>query len=141
MAIYYSDLYTNLLANRFLEPGEKIVERARARHAPWYAKLFFWLKRDYLLVATTRRLIIFTHQPGILRPLGLASAEAHPWSALTEVAPKGLLGQKLLLRAQNGWKNTFKLSGLFVELGSRKFSQGVAQAWKQGRALPAGRAA
>jgi hypothetical protein len=141
MAIYYSDLYANLLTTRFLEPGEKILERARAQHAPWFAKLLFWLKKDYLLVATTRRFIIFTHKCGLLRPFGLTSAEAHPWNALAEVTPKGLVGQKLRLRAKNGWKNTFKLSSFFVERGSRKFSRGVAQAWEQGRALPAGRPA
>jgi hypothetical protein len=136
MATYYSELYVNLLTKALLEPGEEIVAKSRANYAPWYSKLLFWLKRDELLVATNRRLIVLIHRARFLRPFGLTEVESHVWTQQSEVAAKGLFGWNLLIKNQAG-KRVFDLRPSNVEKPTKTFSKSALAAWQNGRGLPA----
>jgi len=136
MATFFSKLYVELLSKAELEPGEVITAQTRSDHAPWYTKFLPWLKRERLLLATNRRLIIFTHGAGFIRPSGLLSAQSLPWSQVGEAAAKGLFGSSLALKTPTG-KQVFQLSASYVEQPTKGFAKVTAETWAKGRALPA----
>ena len=136
MATYFSKLYVDLLSKAELAEGEVIIAKMRSNHAPWYTKFLPWLKRERLLLATNRRLLIFTHGAGFIRPSGLLASESLAWSQVGEAAAKGLFGSSLALKTQAG-KQVFQLSASDIEQPTKSFAKVTAETWQNGRSLPA----
>jgi hypothetical protein len=89
-----------------------------------------------LLLATNRRLLIFTHGGGFIRPSGLLSSESHSWSQVGDAAARGMFGSSFAIKTSAG-KKVFQLSPWNIETNTKGFAKLAAETWKNGRALSA----
>lgn len=94
--MFFSDLHVQILARGILEPGEQLVGQTVTSYMPWWA--FGFIRRQYLVLATDRRLVLVDHRYSFLQPLEqrLHQVDSITWSNVQELKVKGLFLKKKL---------------------------------------------
>lgn len=86
--MYFTDLHIELLSRSLLEPGEQLVSQTTTDYFPWWA--FGLINRQYLILATDRRLILIDHRmrwfPFALK---MHSVESLKWENVQEARVAG----------------------------------------------------
>ncbi|HVH43832.1 MAG TPA: hypothetical protein VM925_15875 [Labilithrix sp.] len=137
--MFFSDLHVELLSRGVLEPGESLVAKTVARYRPWWALGF--VDREYLVLATDRRLVLLDHRAGffgLIWPTRLFAVDSIPWAQVQEAKVKGLFKKKLRVIGQGERgpvKLSMKLSGwpfgpLLAMKGNIQGAKNVAQAFQ-----------
>jgi hypothetical protein len=137
MAIRYSDAYVDTIARAHLQQGEQIIGRAAGVHRPWYTLgiMLFW--KNYLVIATTHRLLLVEHRRGFLYDR-LEAVHSVPWNAVSNAKVSGLIGKKLKL-AYEQKKLTLRLPGFLGPIPRNVAgAKSVSATWQQARSLMAG---
>jgi hypothetical protein len=99
MNYYFSDLHVELLSKAVLQPGEQLLGKTVTLYNPWWA--LGLIRRPYLLLATTHRLVLIEHNFTFLHAaVKLTAVESIPWQQLQELRLKGLINKKIRLRGQ-----------------------------------------
>ena len=57
------DLYVNTVA-KSLEPGEQVLHRDSASHAPWWSMSIPTSQNQYFVLATSQRVLLVKHKKG-----------------------------------------------------------------------------
>jgi len=94
--MFFSDLHVQILARGILEPGEQLVGQTVTSYMPWWA--FGFIRRQYLVLATDRRLVLVDHRYSFWQPLEqrLHQVDSMTWSNVQELKVKGLFLKKKL---------------------------------------------
>jgi hypothetical protein len=94
--MFFSDLHVQILARGILEPGEQLVGQTVTSYMPWWA--FGFIRRQYLVLATDRRLVLVDHRYQFWQPLEqrLHQVDSITWSNVQELKVKGLFLKKKL---------------------------------------------
>ncbi len=91
--MYFTDLHIELLSRSLLEPGEQLVSQTTTDYLPWWALGF--INRQYLILATDRRLIIVDHRMRFFPfALKLHAVESIPWAQVQEARVTGFFPLK-----------------------------------------------
>lgn len=140
--MFFTDLHVQLLARGILEPGEQLLGQTATSYMPWWA--FGFIRRQYLVLATDRRLVLLDHRYGFLMPTvqRLHAVESIPWSNVQDVQVKGLLKKKLRVRGaseRGPISLTMKIPNTFFGLLA-PMKDNVAGARNVAAAFPAARA-
>jgi hypothetical protein len=141
MSLFFSDLYVDTLAKGLLQPGEQVLHRVSARHAPWWAMGIPMFASQYLVLATTQRLVLVRHKRGFFTGDRMESVDSLAWSQVSDVKLSGLFAKKTMrLRAQ-GSTGPVDLSlgvmgGMFEIPKNVDDGKAIAQRFGQMKALP-----
>ena len=144
MPIRFTEQHAASLALSHLAPGESVVYRARGVERPWWTRLlfvlgtFFW--RDYLLVATQRRLLLLRHK-GLFGGYAAKSCESTGWDEL-ELCDLGWgVFRKTLHLATAGkrWRRTIALHRFRMK-GNFPGAKGIVSMWQHHQAFAQRRA-
>ncbi len=94
--MFFSDLHVQILARGILEPGEQLVGQTVTSYMPWWA--FGFIRRQYLVLATDRRLVLVDHRYSFWQPLEqrLHQVDSMTWGNVQELKVKGLFLKKKL---------------------------------------------
>jgi hypothetical protein len=95
--MFFSDVHVQLISRGLLEPGEQLLGQTVTDYLPWWA--FGFINRQYLVLATDRRLILVDHRVKFFPvALYMHGAESIPWSQVQELRVKGFLKKKLRIK-------------------------------------------
>lgn len=138
----FSDQQITQMVGPQLVPGERILSRARGVEKPWYSRLFsrlgslFW--RNYLLVATDRRLFLI-HHAGLLGGKKVKTMDTLAWAELDQVhLGWGIFNKNITVKSQSrGYSKTVSL-GRFWMKDNFGGAEQMVQTWGQARTLPSG---
>lgn len=94
--MFFSDLHVQILSRGILDPGEQLVGQTVTSYMPWWA--FGFIRRQYLVLATDRRLILVDHRYSFIQPLEqrLHQVDSIAWSNVQDLKVKGLFLKKKL---------------------------------------------
>lgn len=107
--MFFSDLHVDLLSRGLLQPGESLVSKTVGTYKPWWG--FGFINRQYLVLATDRRLILLDHRAGffgLISPQHLFAVDSLPWSQVQEAKVKGLFNKSIKI-AGHGERGAVKL--------------------------------
>jgi hypothetical protein len=141
--IKYSDLYVQTLARGLCEPGEQFVAAGAASYQSFWTFNIPWFRHDYLLIATSERLIVADHRRGLIFDR-MDQIQSFPWSQLSNIKIGGIFTKKLTVKDHT---NRAVLSAKLPKLllnplkGNAQSMKTVVQTWEQRRALGAGQQA
>ena len=137
--IKFTDLYINTVARGFCAPNEHIIAvTAGTPQSFWTFRLPFF-RHDYLVIATSERLLVIDHRKGLLFDR-MDAAQSYSWQEIGLLALKGVFTKRLVVKdAQQKVLLNAKLPKLFL---SPVKNAGVAaevavQTWEQRRQLGA----
>jgi hypothetical protein len=94
--MFFSDLHVQILSKGILEPGEQLLGQTVTSYMPWWA--FGFIRRQYLVLATDRRLVLVDHRYTFWQPLEqrLHQVDSMTWGNVQELKVKGLFLKKKL---------------------------------------------
>lgn len=138
MALYFSELYVNTLSKALLQPGEQLVARASATHAPWWTMNIPMLASQYLVLVTSQRAVLVRHKRGWLTGDRMEEIKSVPLQQIEKCKVSGFLFQKKLTIRGNGVALSLRVRGGFLEIpnnldGARRLADVVQRT----KALPA----
>lgn len=141
MALFFSDLYVDTVAKGLLQPGEQVLHRVSASHAPWWSMGVPMFASQYLVLATTQRLVLVRHKKGLFTGDRMESVDTLPWSQISEVKLSGMFAKKTMRVKANGSAGPVDLSlgvtgGMFEIPKNVDDGKAIAQRFGQMRALP-----
>lgn len=142
MSLRYSDLHLQILTRGLLDPGEQLTGHVATLRSPWYG--FGLLTKQFLLVATDRRLLVVEHTKSwIYRAFVISRVESVPWSNVEELALRGLIAKtklRLVARTSRGTeKLSMKIPGMFAPIRDNgRAGRAVVATFQAQRALPPG---
>lgn len=141
MSLFFSDLYVDTVAKGLLQPGEQVLHRVSASHAPWWSMGIPMFGSQYLVLATSQRLVLVRHKKGFLTGDRMESVDALPWSSISEVKMSGMFAKKKMRVKAQGSTGPVDLSlgvsGGFLEIPKNvDDGKAIAQRFGQIRALP-----
>lgn len=142
MSLFFSDLYVDTVAKGLLQPGEQVLHRVSASHAPWWSMGIPMFGSQYLVLATNHRLVLVRHKKGFLTGDRMESVDTLPWSSISEVKMSGMFAKKKMRVKANGSTGPVDLklgvSGGFLEIPKNvDDGKAIAQRFGQMKALPA----
>ena len=107
--MFFSDLHVQLLSRGILEQGEQLLGQTVTSYMPWWA--FGFIRRQYLVLATDRRLVLVDHRYGFFRPTTqrLHGVDSMAWSNVQEAKVTGLFLKKKLKVRGNGERGPIAL--------------------------------
>jgi hypothetical protein len=138
--IKYSDLYVQTLARGLCEPGEQFVAAGAGSYQSFWTFNIPWFRHDYLLIATSERLIVADHRRGLLFDR-MDQVQSYPWAQVSNMKIGGLFTKKLTVKDHT---NRAVLSAKLPKMlmnplkGNAQSMRTVVQTWEQRRALGAG---
>lgn len=135
--IRYSDAYIETIARAHLQQGEQIIGRTAGVLRPWYSFgiMLFW--KNYLVMATTHRLLLVEHRRGFIYDR-LEAVHSIPWAAVNSAKVSGLIGKKLKLAFEHQ-KMTLRLPWFLPPVPKNiAGAKSVGATWEQARAIMAG---
>jgi hypothetical protein len=98
--MFFSDLHVQLLSRGILEPGEQLTGQTATSYVPMWA--FGFIRRQYIVLATDRRIILVEHRFNMFRAsFQLHAVESIPWATVQEARVTGFLKPKLRIRGQS----------------------------------------
>lgn len=108
--MFFSDLHVQILARGILEPGEQLVGQTVTSYMPWWA--FGFIRRQYLVLATDRRLVLVDHRYSFWQPLEqrLHQVDSIMWGNVQDLKVKGLFLKKKLHVQGVGERGPIKLT-------------------------------
>ena len=144
--MFFSDLHVQILARGILEPGEQLVGQTVTSYMPWWA--FGFIRRQYLVLATDKRLVLVDHRYQFWQPLEqrLHQVDSITWSNVQELKVKGLFLKKKLSVRGMGEHGQVSLTmpipngffGLFAPMKNNiAGAKTVAAIFQQGAQAPA----
>jgi hypothetical protein len=139
MALFFNELYVDTISKGLLAPGEQVMHRVSAHHAPWWAMGLLPLQSQYLVLATNQRLLLVRHRRGWLTGHRMESVESVPWNAISKLKLSGMFAKKALnVQANGGAINlSLKVAGGFLEIPKNvEDGKAIAQRFEQMKALP-----
>jgi hypothetical protein len=93
--MFFTDLHVQILSKGILEPGEQLLGQTVTSYMPWWAMGL--INRQYLVLATDRRLILVDHRLGFFPPTQrLHAIQSITWQNVQELKVKGLFMKKKL---------------------------------------------
>lgn len=142
MALFFSDLYVDTVAKGLLQPGEQVLHRVSASHAPWWTMGIPMLSSQYLVLATSQRLVLVRHKKGFFTGDRMESVDTLPWNQVSEVKVSGFLAKKTMRVKAQGAAGPVDLSlgmtgGMFEIPRNVDDGKAIAQRFGQMKALPA----
>ncbi len=138
MAIYFSDLYVNTVSKGILVPGEQLVARASATHVPWWSMGIPMLASQYLMLATTQRVVLVRHRRGWLTGDRMEEVKAVPWNQVERAQLKGFLSKKLTLKGGEVDVSLSMRAGFFEVPKNIEGAKALVDTWQKAKALPSG---
>ena len=143
--MFFSDLHVQILARGILEPGEQLVGQTVTSYMPWWA--FGFIRRQYLVLATDRRLVLVDHRYSFWQPLEqrLHQVDSITWSNVQKLDVKGLFLKKKLVVKGMGEHGQISLTmpipngffGLFAPMKNNIAGAKIVAAAFQGGQAPA----
>ncbi len=114
--MYFTDSHIQIMSRGLLEPGEQLVARGVAVHAPWWTFGIKWFHKTFLLLSTDQRLVMVEHKNDFwMRGLKTDKVHSMPFSQVSELKVKGLfLKKKLRVVGQSNHgpvKATYRVPG------------------------------
>jgi len=138
--IKYSDLYVQTLARGLCQPGEQFVAAGAASYQSFWTFKIPWFRHDYLLIATSDRLIVADHRRGLIFDR-MDQIQSLPWSQVSTMKIGGLFTKKITVKDHaNKSVLSAKLPKMLMNplKGNAQSMRTVVQTWEQRRALGAG---
>lgn len=141
MSLYFSDLYVDTVSKGLLQPGEQVLHRVSASHAPWWAPGVPFFASQYLVLATNQRLVLVRHKRGFFTGDRMESVDSLPWSAIRDVKLSGFFAKKKLRVQGSSSAGEVSLSlgvtgGMFEIPKNIDDGKAIAQRFGQMKALP-----
>lgn len=141
MSLFFSDLYVNTVAKGLLAPGEQVLHRVSASHAPWWSMGIPMFSSQYLVLATNQRLLLVRHKKGFFTGDRMDSVDTLPWSQVSEVKLGGFFAKKTMRLKAQGSEGPVDLSlgvmgGMFEIPKNIDDGKAIAQRFGQLKALP-----
>jgi hypothetical protein len=138
MSMYFSDLYVDTLGKALFQPGEQLVARTSAAHAPWWSMGIPMLASQYLVLVTNQRAHLVRHKRGWLTGDRMEEVKAVPLSQIQQVKVGGMFAKKTLSIKGGDVDLSLSVRGGFLEIpnnvdGAKK----LAETWQRTKALPA----
>ncbi len=141
MSLFFSDLYVDTVAKGLLQPGEQMLHRVSASHAPWWSMGIPMFQSQYLVLATNARLVLVKHKKGFFTGDRMESVDTLPWHAVSDVKVSGMFAKKKLRVKAQGAAGQVDLSlnvagGMFEIPKNVDDGKAIAQRFGQMKALP-----
>jgi hypothetical protein len=141
MALFFSDLYVNTVAKGLLQPGEQVLHRVSASHAPWWSMGIPTFQSQYLVLATNQRLVLVKHKKGFFTGDRMESVDTLPWTSVQEVKLGGMFAKKTMRVKGQGSTGQVDLAlgvtgGMFEIPKNVDDGKAIAQRFGQMKALP-----
>ncbi len=141
MSLFFSDLYVNTVAKGLLQPGEQVLHRVSASHAPWWSMGIPALQNQYLVLATNQRILLVKHKKGFFTGDRMESVDTLPWQSVSQVQMSGFFAKKKLRVAGDGTAGkvdlALKVSGGMFEIPKNvDDGKAIATRFSQMKALP-----
>ena len=141
MSLFFSDLYVNTVAKGLLQPGEQVLHRVSASHAPWWSMGIPMFASQYLVLATNERLVLVKHKKGFLTGDRMESVDSMPWRSVSDVKVSGMFAKKKMRVSGDagGGKVDLALSvmgGMFEIPKNVDDGKAIATRFSQMKALP-----
>lgn len=138
MGMYFSDLYVDTLGKAVFQPGEQLVARTSAAHAPWWTMGIPMLASQYLVMVTNQRAVLARHKRGWLTGDRLEEIKTVPLQQISQVKVGGFFAKKSLSIKGGDVNLDLSVRGGFLEIpnnvdGAKK----LAETWQRTKALPA----
>jgi len=142
MAIRFTDQHANSLVAPTLDRGEEILFRCRGVEKPWYAQLLWklgsFLWKNWLVVATNRRLIFVRHG-GLMSGYAAKDSMSFAWSELDRVKLGwGLFNKTFHARAPQKRMARSVALGRFWMKGNFDGAAGMERTWQRSQTLLGG---
>ncbi len=136
--IKYNDIYVSTLARGICNPGEQVVAAGAGTYQSFWTFKIPFFRHDYLLLATSERLIVVDHRKGLLFDR-MDAVESFRWVDIGELKLGGVFSKKLVLK-DVATRRTLKMKLPRLEpIAKNKASlKKVVQTWEQRRALGSG---
>lgn len=138
MTMYFSDLYVDTLGKAHFAPGEQLVARASASHAPWWSMGLPMLASQYLVMVTNQRAVLARHKRGWFSGDRLEEIKSVPLHQIQQVKVGGLFAKKTLAIKGGDLDLSLSVRGGFGEIpGNVEGARKIADTWQRTKALPA----
>ena len=142
MSLFFSDLYVDTVAKGLLQPGEQVLHRVSASHAPWWSMGIPMFQSQYLVLATSQRMVLVKHKKGFFTGDRMESVDTLPWSSVSEVKLGGMFAKKTMRVKAQGSAGPVDLSlgvtgGMFEIPRNVDDGKAIAQRFGGTKALPA----
>jgi hypothetical protein len=136
--IKYNDIYVSTLARGICNPGEQVVATAAGTYQSFWTFKIPFFRHDYLLLATSERLVVVDHRKGLLFDR-MDAVESFRWADIGELRLGGLLTKKLVLKDAAS-RTVLRMKQPRIEPLARNGAslKKVVQTWEQRRALASG---
>ncbi|MGH7282963.1 MAG: hypothetical protein ACRELY_15675 [Polyangiaceae bacterium] len=141
--IRYSDVYVQTIARGLCQPGEQFVAAGAAHYQSFWTFNIPYFRHNYLLIATSERLIVADHRRGLIFDR-MDAVQSFPWSQVSNMKIGGIFTKKLTIKDQT---NRAVLSAKLPKMlmnplkGNSQSIKQVVSTWEQRRALGAGQQA
>jgi hypothetical protein len=137
MALFFNDLYVDTLSKGLLQPGEQLMHRVSAHHTPWWAMGLAPLSSQYLVLATSHRLVLVRHRRGWLTGHRMESVHSVPWHEIQKIKMSGLFAKKTISVQAAGLDLSLKVAGGMLEIPKNvDDGKAIAARFAQMKALP-----
>ena len=141
--IKYSDVYVQTIARGLCQPGEQFVAAGAASYQSFWTFNIPWFRHDYLLIATSERLIVADHRRGLIFDR-MDAVQSFPWSQVSNMKIGGVFTKKLTVKDHaNKAVLSAKLPKMLMNplKGNSQSIKQVVSTWEQRRALGGGQQA
>ena len=141
--IKYSDVYVQTIARGLCQPGEQFVAAGAASYQSFWTFNIPWFRHDYLLIATSERLIVADHRRGLIFDR-MDQIQSFPWSQVSNMKIGGVFTKKLTVKDHaNKAVLSAKLPKMLMNplKGNSQSLKTVVQTWEQRRSLAPGQKA
>lgn len=137
MALFFNDLYVDTLSKGLLQPGEQLMHRVSGYHAPWWAMGLAPLSSQYLVLATSQRIVLVRHRKGWLTGHRMESVQSIAWNEVSQLKLSGFFANKTLRMHAGAIKLDLKVAGGMFEIPKNvDDGKAIASRFGQMKALP-----
>ena len=136
--IKYTDIYVSTLARGICNPGEQVVAAAAGTHQSFWTFRIPFFRHDYLLLATSERLIVVDHRKGLLFDR-MDAVESFRWVDIGSLSLGGFFGAHLVVK-DSANRTVLRMRTPRIEPIAKNGAalKKVVHAWEQRRALGSG---